>query len=135
MMMRDYFIPLSELLFWFTDGELLVNTPWFFVWLFVGALVTVTPVWAAMQFGRRGSALAWIPGVVFLIAFFPMLIVITAPGIVQMDFLEECLPVQTVTVDTDLVESLEVRVRHCRFKDNRYDNNYGSWQAFIVNQK
>jgi hypothetical protein len=133
-MIRDLLIPLSELLFWFTGGELLLNTVWFFVWVIVGAVIMVAPIWLSFNLAKRGDRRAPIPGTIFLITFFPMLLVITSPGIIQTSLMEECLPIETVTVNTALVNDIEVRIRHCRFKANYYDENYGEWQAWAVDR-
>ena len=131
-MIRELLIPLSELLFWFTGGVPLMNSLWFFVWVIVGAVVTASPMFLAMRLIQRGNRLGWIPGTVFLVTFFPMLTVITSPGIIQNDLIKECLPIETVTVDTDLVKDFEIDLRHCRAKANYYDKNYGPWTAFTV---
>jgi hypothetical protein len=92
----------------------------------------VAPIWIGMQLAWRGSNLKWIPGAFFGVTFFPFLLLLTSPGIIQADLMEECLPVQTVTVDTDLVKSVEVRIRHCRFKENFYDENFGEWRVGLM---
>lgn len=131
-MLRDLFIPLSELLFWFTGGVPLMNTLWFFVWVIGGAMIMSSPVFLAFRLLNQGNRFAWIPGTVFVVTFFPALLVITSPGIIQNDLMKECLPVQTVTVDTDLVDDVKVDIRHCRAKANYYDENYGPWTAFAA---
>lgn len=130
-MIRDLLIPLSELLFWFTGGELLINTLWMFVWVIAGAMIMLTPLWLAIHTGKPAG---WLPMTVFIVSFFPMLLVITSPGIIQPSLMEECLPIETVTVNTALVNDIEVRIRHCRFKANYYDENYGEWQAWAVDR-
>ena len=134
-MIRDLFVPVAEMLFWFTGGEMLVNTVWIFVWVVGGAFLVTLPLWLGMRLARRGSNLKWIPSTLFLVGFFPALLLITSPGIIQADLMEECLPVQTVTVDTEQVKGIEVRVRQCRFKANYYDKNYGEWQAWAVDRR
>lgn len=131
-MIRDLFIPLAELLFWFTDGEPLLNTLWFFVWVIGGAVIIASPMWLSFYLLRQNNRLAWVPGTVFVVTFFPALLVIVLPGIIQNDLIKECLPVQTVIVDTDLVDDVKVDIRHCRAKDNYYDENYGPWEAFTA---
>jgi len=128
-MIRDLFIPLAELLFWFTGGELLMNTVWFLVWVIAGAVIMVLPLWFGVELSRRSNPLKWIPQTAFLVMFFPMLLVITSPGIIQGQLVEECLPIQTQTVSTDLVDDIEIRIRHCRFKANYYDEEFGEWQV------
>ncbi len=133
-MIRDIFVSLAELLFWFTGGELLLNTWWFLVWVVGGAVIMVLPLWFGMSLARKGNNLKWVPGLAFIIGFFPALLIITSPGIIQGQLVEECLPVQTQTVSTDLVNDIEVRIRHCRFKANYYDENYGEWRAWAVDR-
>jgi hypothetical protein len=131
-MLRDFFIPLAEMLFWFTGGELLINSLWMFVWVIGGAFVMVIPLWYAI---RTGKPAGWVPMAVFVVSFFPMLLVITSPGIIQTQLMEECLPVQTVSVNTDLVKNIDISVRHCRYKTNFYDENFGPWQARAVDSR
>ena len=135
MMIRDLFVPLSELLFWFTGGVPLINTPWFLAWAVAGAVIMAAPMWFAIGLAHRRSPLKWLPGAAFVVAFFPMLLVITSPGIIQPQMLEECLPAQTVTVDTDLAKGIKLSVRHCRSKENFYDENFGEWQAWAVDRR
>jgi hypothetical protein len=134
-MIRDIFIPLAELLFWFTGGELLMNTVWFLVWVVGGAVIMVLPLWFGMSLARQNNRLKWVPGLAFIVGFFPALLILTSPGIIQGQLMEECLPIQTVTVDTDLVKSVEVRIRHCRFKANYYDEEFGEWRAWAVDKR
>jgi hypothetical protein len=131
---RDLFVPLAELLFWFTGGELLLNTVWFFLWVIGGAVIMVLPLWLGIELSKRGNRLKWIPQTLFLVLFFPVLLLITSPGIIQGQMMEECLPIQTQTVNTELVSNIEVRIRHCRFKANFYDEEFGEWKAWAVDR-
>lgn len=133
-MIRDLFVPVAELLFWFTGGELLLNTVWFFVWVVGGAVVMVLPLWFGIELSKRGNSLKWIPQTLFLVLFFPILLLITSPGIIQGQMMEECLPIQTQTVNTELVNDVEVHIRHCRFKANFYDAEFGEWKAWAVDR-
>jgi len=134
-MIRDIFIPLAELLFWFTGGELLMNTVWFLVWVVGGAVIMVLPLWFGMSLARQNNRLKWVPGLAFIVGFFPALLILISPGIIQPSLMEECLPIETVTVNTALVNDIEVRIRHCRFKANYYDENYGEWRAWAVDKR
>ena len=134
-MIRDIFIPLAELLFWFTGGEMLLNTWWFLAWVVGGAVIMVLPLWFGMSLARQNNRLKWVPGLAFIVGFFPTLLLVTSPGIIQGQLMEECLPIQTVTVDTDLVKRVEVRIRHCRFKANYYDEEFGEWKAWAVDKR
>lgn len=121
-MLREFFVPVSEMLFWFTGGELLINTWWFLVWVIGGSVVMVIPLCYAIHRSKRAM---W-PGFIFLIAFFPTLLLITSPGIIQMDMIQECRVVEaTVTIEGNT----EVKnVKQCRVKANYYDTVYGEWK-------
>ena len=132
-MIRDLFVPVAEMLFWFTGGEMLVNTVWIFVWIIGGTVLLLIPFYLAFSAGR--NRVRSLPAIVFLVCFFPVLLLITSPGIIQTQILEECLPDQTVTADTEQVKGIEVRVRQCRFKANFYDENFGEWQVWAVDKR
>lgn len=69
-MLREFFVPVSEMLFWFTGGELLINTWWFLVWVIGGSVVMVIPLWYGLNRSRRPNTL---PALIFLIGFFSYL--------------------------------------------------------------
>ena len=123
-MLREFFVPVSEMLFWFTGGELLINTWWFLVWVIGGSVVMVIPLWYSILYGRGPKKL---PALIFLIGFFPTLILIVSPGIIQMDMMQECRVVEaTVTIEGNA----EIKnVKQCRVKANYYDTVYGEWKA------
>jgi hypothetical protein len=128
-MIRDFFVPLAELLFWLTGGDLLFNTLWVLVWVALCAIIIALPLVFAMRGGRITHSL---PGFLFLIMFFPMVLVAVSPGIVQMNMISECLPAETHTVMTSQAVSEEIRVRHCRYKKNYYSEKYGEWKVTVL---
>lgn len=120
--MREFFVPVSEMLFWFTGGELLINTWWIFVWVLAGSLVMVIPLWYTIQCSKRPNS---VPGFIFIIGFFPTLFLVVSPGIIQMDMIQECRYVEaaiTIEGNTEIK-----KVKQCRSKTNYYDDNYGEW--------
>jgi hypothetical protein len=124
-MLRELFIPISEALFWFTNGELLINTLWVFPWVFFWSLITVLPIIYAIYYKRNDSMPSW-PGLVFIIGFFPGLLVAIGPGIVQMSLIEEC---RTVSAEVTIEGATETqKIRQCRMKENFYDAEYGPWK-------
>lgn len=123
-MIRELFIPVSEALFWLTGGELLVNTLWFFLWVVGGAVLMVIPLYIAIRLNNYKST-SW-PSLVFIIGFFPTILLIASPGIIQMSLIEECRMVSAqVTIEgvTDTQKILQ-----CRAKENYYDTEYGPWK-------
>jgi hypothetical protein len=132
-MIRDFFITLAEALFWFTGGEPLATTVWFLVWVFGGALIMTTPTWVTLHQAIAKSPYKWISGVISFVVFFTMLMTIIGTPLMQIQMMEECLPVETQTVANEQGFSTEVRVRQCRFKDNFY-GEFGEWQLRTVNR-
>ncbi len=123
-MLREFFVPISEFLFWFTGGELLVNTLWFFVWVFGGTILLMIPLYLAIRVGK--NRINTPSALVFLISFFPMLLLITSPGIIQMQMIQEC---RTVSAEVTIEGATETQqIRQCRVKENFYDTEYGPWK-------
>lgn len=123
-MLRELFIPISEALFWFTNGELLINTLWFFPWVLVGTILMLIPFYLAIKVGKNKSNT--LPALVFIISFFPMLLLIVSPGIIQMQMIQEC---RTVSAEVTIEGATETQnVRQCRMKENFYDVEYGPWK-------
>ena len=124
-MIRDLFMPLAEGLFWLMNGEPLINTWWFFVWVIGGAVLMCVPFWFAISVGR--NRIRSLPALVFVVSFFPMLLLIVSPGILQMDLMQEC---QTVTAELTVDGKVtELPIRQCRVKTNFYDTEYGEWKT------
>lgn len=123
-MIRELLIPVSEALFWFTGGELLINTLWFFLWAFGGAILMVIPLYLAMR-SNNLRATSW-PSLIFIIGFFPTLILITSPGVIQPSLIEEC---RAVSAEVTIEGVTEIQqIRQCRYKENFYDTEYGPWK-------
>jgi hypothetical protein len=125
LMLREMLIYVAEALFWLTSGELLVNTLWIFVWVFGGTILMLIPLHIATTPGK--NRIKTLPALVFLIGFFPMLVLITSPGIVQMDLMQECRTVQAQVTIEGVTETQTVA--QCRVKENFYDTDYGPWRA------
>lgn len=124
-MIRDLFIPISEFLFWLMNGEPLINSWWFFVWALGGAALMSAPFWFAISLGR--NRIQSLPALVFIVTFFPMLMLIISPGIIQVDLMQECRTVSAeLTVNGKVTE---LPVRQCRVKANFYDTEYGEWKT------
>lgn len=123
-MLRELFIPISELLFWFTGGELLANSLWFVVWVFGGTILMLIPFYLAIKVGK--NKINTLPALVFILSFFPMLLIITSPAIIQMQMVEEC---RIVSAEVTIEGVTEARaIRQCRMKENFYDTEYGPWK-------
>lgn len=120
-MLRDTMLWISEMLFYVQGGEMLINTPWIFVWVVFWSLVIASPMFYAINV--RPTNLA---PLAFLIMFFPGLLLATGPGIVQAQMMQECKTIETV-VESDQVESTVMEFQECRVKDNYY-GDFGTWQ-------
>ena len=123
-MLYEYFVPISEALFWFTGGELLVNTIWFFAWVFGGTFLMLIPFYLAVVVGK--NKISTLPAIVFLVTFFPVLLLIISPGIVQMGMIQEC---RVISAEVTIEGATETQqIRQCRMKENFYDTEYGPWR-------
>lgn len=124
-MIRELFVPVAEWLFWFTGGEMLINTVWIVPWVFGGAVLMLIPFVLAISAGR--NRIHSLPALVFLVTFFPMLLLITSPGIIQLDLLQEC---RTVTALVTILDHTSTeQIHQCRIKQNWYDAEYGDWRT------
>lgn len=123
-MLRELFIPISEFLFWLTNGELLINSLWFIPWVFGGTILMLIPFYLAIKVGK--NKINTLPALTFVISFFPMLLLITSPGIVQMSLIEECRIVSAEVTIEGITETKQIR--QCRIKENFYDTEYGPWK-------
>jgi hypothetical protein len=124
-MIRDFLVPVAEVLFWLTGGVQLADTVWVFVWVVVGSLLTAAPALLAVNFGNnRANSF---PAVVFLISFFPLLMLAIGPPLVQHAMLNEC---RTMPVDISIDGRTETTdVKQCRSKGNFYDTEFGEWRT------
>lgn len=123
-MLRELFVPIAEALFWLTNGELLINTLWFLPWVLGGTILMLIPFYLAIKVGKNKSNT--LPALVFIISFFPMLLLIVSPGIIQMQMIGECRIVSAEVTIEGVTESRNVR--QCRVKKNFYDTEYGPWE-------
>ena len=123
-MLRELFVPIAEALFWLTNGELLLNTLWFLPWVLSGTILMLIPFYLAIKVGKNKSNT--LPALVFIVSFFPMLLLIVSPGIVQMQMIQECRDVSAEVTIEGVTESQNVR--QCRVKKNFYDTEYGPWK-------
>lgn len=123
-MLREFFVPIAEALFWFTNGELLINSLWFIPWVLGGTILMLIPFYLAIKVGK--NKINTLPALVFIISFFPMLLLITSPGIVQMSLIEECRIVSAEVTIEGITETKQIR--QCRIKENFYDTEYGPWK-------
>lgn len=122
-MLREYFVPIAEFLFWVTGGELLLNTWWFIVWVLGGTILMLIPFYLAIKVGN--NKIYTLPALVFLFSFFPMLLIITSPGVIQVDMIQEC---RTISAEITIEGVTETRqLRQCRMKENFYNTEYGPW--------
>lgn len=123
-MLRELFIPISEALFWFTGGELLINSLWFLVWVFGGTILMLIPLYLAIKVGK--NRINTLPALVFLISFFPALLLMVSPGIIQTQLIQECRVVSAEVTIEGVTETQQIR--QCRMKENFYDTEYGPWK-------
>lgn len=123
-MLRELFVPIAEALFWLTNGELLINTLWFLPWVLGGTILMLIPFYLAIKVGKNKSNT--LPALVFIVSFFPMLLLIVSPGIIQMQMMQEC---RTVSAEVTIEGITETQnILQCRMKENFYDTRYGPWK-------
>ena len=131
-MIRDMSMAVGEMLFWFTDGVLLMNTLWIFVWVALGAVIMCIPFWIAITKGQNRTTS--FPSLVFLFSFFPLLLLIMGPPIVQLDMMQECRPPETVLMTSEAGIEFDIEVRQCRVKENFY-GEFGDWEIRPVQER
>ena len=124
-MLRELLIPVAEALFWLTRGELLINTLWFLPWIVLWALIIAMPIFYVAHIQRGNITTHW-PAIVFLVMFFPSLMIVVTPGIIQMQMMQDCRTVSAEVTIEGVTESQNVR--QCRVKKNFYDTEYGPWE-------
>src|SRR6056297_537026 len=113
-MLRDLMLWISETLFYLQGGEMLINTPWIFAWVVFWALIIVSPIFFVMHV-RQTHWAVWM----FIIAFFPGLMIAISPGAIQTQMMQECETVESV-IATERIDSTAITVTQCRTKDNYY---------------
>jgi hypothetical protein len=127
-MIHDAIAWVAEALFYVMNGVALMNTPWIFVWIVAGAVTIVLPLHFAIG---RGRGVRYLPALVGMVNFFPILMLMLLPPLAQIDMMQECETV-SVTFDTDRIVNETAELRQCRFKDNYY-NDFGVWQVVLNN--
>ena len=130
-MFRELTVWISEVLFYLTNGVMLIETPWLLAWVLFWSVIMTIPLIYSSHI-RPSKWRVALP----LMIFFPLLTLfsfITAigPGIVQTQMMSECETV-SVTIDTDRILNHTAEMRQCRFKDNYY-NDFGEWQVVLNN--
>ena len=128
-MIRDTIVWIAEVLFYLLNGELLLNTIWILVWIFGGTVLLLIPYYLAISVGKNRARS--LPSMVFLVSFFPILMLIMGPAIVQTQMISECENI-TVTINTDRVELHTVEMQQCRSKENFY-GEFGEWRIVPQN--
>jgi hypothetical protein len=122
-MFRDAMLGISEFFFWILGGVPLVNSIWIFPYVFLASVLMIIPFFLAVTHGK--NKIRSLPAIIFLVSFYPLLIIGMGPPIVQMQMLQECQVVH-LDVSTDLVENHSMGIRQCRIKENYY-GDFGDW--------
>lgn len=120
-MLHDFTVLLSEMLFWLTGGELLINSLWVFVYLAGSAIVMLLMV---VYLTRYVNAY-----IVLIMLLISLSFIVINPPLHQMNMITECLPWETINITSTSPDvTKEVQIRKCRYKNNYYDNDYGEWK-------
>jgi hypothetical protein len=125
-MFRETILTLSEFFFLVLGGVPLMNTLWIFPYVVVMSLIMVLP-FILYTYGKIKPTFT-IP--LFLISFFPVLLVGMGPPIVQMQMMQECrvnIAELNVIKDGELEINEEIEIKQCRIKDNYY-GEFGEWE-------
>ena len=121
-MIRDIVVGGAEFFFYLTDGVMLADSVWIFIYVVLLALVL-----AVLPSLSSSPRFVMMPSVVALfIAFF---VGIGVP-ITQSQMLTECKSA-TATMQTDRL-SRELEVNECRYKKNYY-GEFGEWEIRFKN--
>lgn len=131
-MIRDIMGWVSEALFYLLNGTALVNTPWVLVWVAVWTLVMISPiVYHTHIQSNKWAPHKWAP-LILIIVFLLGLSMAIAPGIIQMQMMQECKTVEIektlVNLGGEVVDLGPLNVRRCRIKENYYDD-FGEWET------
>jgi hypothetical protein len=124
-MFYDFFASIAEILFVFTGGILFIETFWFFLWVFslVFVFVLTIPFWFA--FNTRTGQVRAKYAFTSMLMFFPILMLIMGPPVIQLNMMSEC---KIVSAEIIIEGNSSVRdVRMCRVKENFYDAEFGEW--------
>ncbi len=128
-MIHDTIAWVAEAMFYVMNGAALLNTPWILVWIFGGTVLLLIPFYLAVAAGR--GKIGPVSALVFMVSFFPILMLMMGPPLAQITMMQECETV-SVTFDTDRIVNHTAELRQCRFKDNYY-NDFGVWQVVLNN--
>lgn len=124
IMFRDLILMLSEFFFWLLGGVPLMNTLWIVPYILVLTMILVLPYFFFV-FKLNYNKFA---PLIFLVSFFPILLIGMGPPIVQVQMLQECETVEQV-VSTDRVENHKMDIKQCRVKENYY-GEFGEWKIY-----
>lgn len=118
--MRDLVLLISELMFYLTGGEQLVNTIWIISFLVVIVFIALWPAWF-LNFGNKHQKIATI---YTLVMFFPMIFVTSGVGIAQAQIILECRKFEQLVVGELSTDTKMHKFQECRVKENYY----GEWK-------
>lgn len=122
-MLRELLIPVAETLFWFTSGELLINTFWIIPWVIFWSFVMLCSMFYDPVIKHGGSTVV---AFLLLSLFFPAVIMAVTPPAIQVQLVEQC---RTVSAQVTIEGVTEVQdIRQCRSRENFYDTEYGPWK-------
>lgn len=122
-MIRDIIVQISELLFYAMDGNMLMNSPWIFVWVIIGSVILSSPMTFPIWLNK--VHLLKYSHIVFAVLMFPVFLFMMGPPIAQAQMMQECETVKLL-VDTDKVMNYTITEQQCRYKDNYY-GKFGEW--------
>lgn len=131
-MIREFMLWINETLFYLTNGVMLVNTPWIFLWvLFWGVLMTIPIIYATSTRPKKWCVA--LPLMIFfsLFSIFSLTTAIS-PGIIQMQMMQECridIAEFNIIKDGNLEEQGEIEIKQCRYKDNYY-GEFSDWKIY-----
>ena len=130
-MFRDLLVWISETLFYFTGGEMLVNTVWIIPWVFGGTVLFALPLFYPL-YSRNPRHFKF--SFIFIIIFLPGMAILISPGAIQSQMTSECRDSTAslqIFVDDELSETDEITIKQCRYKDNYY-GEFGEWKLMGV---
>ena len=133
-MFREFLVWISETLFNLLGGEPLANTIWIIPWVFGGTLLFALPLLYPL-YTRNPRHFKFAP-FVFIIIFFPGMVILISPGAIQGQLMTECRDNTAslqIFVDDKLSETDEITIKQCRYKDNYY-GEFGEWELKGVNR-
>jgi hypothetical protein len=121
-MIRDVLHTFAEMMFWVTDGQLLIDTPWTLVWFIVIPISLLGfPLWFAMHGPFR-----LFNGFSFMVGFFPVLLFTMGVPLIQVTMITQCENHSVTVVVNDTTQEMDMR--RCRNRENYYNTQYGEWR-------